>query len=582
MRRHAIACTLALCALLFGGAMKGDAARERSIIRETEDSLDEAGRYVDMSVSLHVVRKATPGEPGAFELLKDAPIVVVRTHDLGGLVDTQAEGGPMRVGPGRAPVDWYCSEAMEAVILHGDDLPDWVLLTGGEGVGKTSALAQWTYCRAVEHIGYRREIGITAPTNERMAHVLEAIDAHWRPEWMASGTLVPTERSKSLTFRAGPRVRFVSAHQASKKEGSRIQGYNWVAHGGDELQDHHDKEADIVARGRSAPGGKYKRFNTCTAKDATDWRTFKDGCVQSPDWHVLSVAGIDSPFVPQKHWDRMRNGAVTLREWQRRALAIDVGPEAAVYHCFECKLADGSPGNVRPLPLGAVDVTASELAAYGRNIGVLIGHDPGKRQHVSMFLRAYRVPGRDARPRWYVVDEVTSAGTTVNSHAQEVLKLAREKYGCNTLDWKGRPSESAPQVLVRIDPHTRTGDEHPGRDVYAIWKSLGMLARAAAYNPSAATPTPAVIKRESRIDLVNTLLCATTADGEVRRLFILCDDKGKVAAPKLLTAFESMERNAASDAEHEKKDANDLSHWPCAVGYALWQVEHPRMMAVAS
>ena len=64
---------------------KGDAARERSIIRETEDSLDEAGRYVDMSVSLHVVRKATPGEPGAFELLAadvgQGNAVIVRTAD---------------------------------------------------------------------------------------------------------------------------------------------------------------------------------------------------------------------------------------------------------------------------------------------------------------------------------------------------------------------------------------------------------------------------------------------------------------------------------------------------------------------
>ncbi len=37
------------------------------------------------------------------------------------------------------------------------------------------------------------------------------------------------------------------------------------------------------------------------------------------------------------------------------------------------------------------------------------------------------------------------------------------------------------------------------------------------------------------------------------------------------------ERNEAGEAERERKDADDLSHWPAAVGYALWQVESPRI-----
>jgi hypothetical protein len=68
-----------------------------------------------------------------------------------------------------------------------------------------------------------------------------------------------------------------------------------------------------------------------------------------------------------------------------------------------------------------------------------------------------------------------------------------------------------------------------------------------------------------------------------RRLLVACDDTGRPAAPALVKALESMERNAEDRGEHEKKNGDDLSHWPAAVGYALWQIEHPRLaMGVAS
>jgi hypothetical protein len=225
------------------------------------------------------------------------------------------------------------------------------------------------------------------------------------------------------------------------------------------------------------------------------------------------------------------------------------------------------------------------LAGYGPNIQVLVGHDPGKRQHVSLFLKAYQFPEdlrrRDDRPRWFVVDEVTSRDSTVHYHAQEVLKRLTGEWHCYGRDWKNRLADGHAQAMIRIDPHTQSGDEHPGRDVYTIWRSLGLMARAAAYKPGSTQPM--VIKRESRIDMVNTLLCSAASEGEARRLFVLCDDHGKAAAPKLVEAFEMMERDSAGNAEWERKDDRDRSHWPAAVGYALWQIEAPRLgMAVAS
>ncbi len=116
-----------------------------------------------------------------------------------------------------------------------------------------------------------------------------------------------------------------------------------------------------------------------------------------------------------------------------------------------------------------------------------------------------------------------------------------------------------------------------------------MVARAAAYKASATTVEPLQIKRRQRIDLVNTLLAATDVVGEVRRLFVAVrsgfmwpaeEQDGKPAAPMLVKAFETMEFNAAGKAEAEAKDADDLSHWPAALGYALWKIEKPRLESI--
>lgn len=545
--------------------------QRRAVERKILDDADESDRYVDMGVLLSVVEmdlkagfELEPGKP---------PVKIVRQHRLGGMLDTWTR---KIVGPSVRPRYWQCSTQQEPLILHDAAQPVWTLIQGSEGAGKTVTLAMWIYCRVLEHCGHDREIGVTAPVFARLGHVKKAIATLWDARWYRW-----KERDQSYRFRAGPLVQLVSAHQQSENAGSPIQGANWVACASDELQDHFDREADIVARGRSAPGGIYKRLCTSTFKDSSEWRTFRDVASKAPDWRVVKLLGLDSPFVWPKHWERFRANGITAREYQRRVLAMDVGPERQVYFSWKRTLDDGTPGNLRPLPLGARDVTHDVLAAYGPNIGLLIGHDPGKRQHVSVFLKAYQMPSDvrrgDQRPRWFVVDEVTSTESTVHTHAQEVLKRIREHWGCNGVDRKGRPDPDAARAMVRIDPHTRGGsDEHPGEDTYARWRQLGFIAKAARYKPG--STEPGVIRRESRIDLVNTLLCSLGArpEDEVRRLFVLLDD-GKIAAPRLVEALESMERDIANRAEADKKDGNDLSHWPAALGYALWAPESPRL-----
>lgn len=550
--------------------------RRRGVEKRIEDEASEVDRFVDMGVTLTVVEldreHALAMERTGAWLPDLPPVRALGVHHLGGMLDTWANNGAGEiVGPSINPRQWQCSPRQEALILH-DDGPVWALVQGSEGGNKTTTGAMWLFVRTLEFVGnHTAEIGVTAPTNPRLSHVQKAIAKFWDPKWYQR-----KERDNTYKMRSGPLIQLVSAHQQSEDAGSPIQGANWFACLSDELQDHHDRNDDIVSRGRSAPGGIYKRLCTSTFKDSTEWRNFKDKTAKSKKWSFASLIGPDSPFIWPSWWETIREGGITDREWKRRVLAMDVGPEAQLYHCW-ARSVDGVPGNLRPIPLGAVDVTAQVMAPWGRNISVLIGHDPGKRQHVSMFLKAYQLADRnDARPRWFVVDEVTSPESTLEVHVGDVLKRARAKWRVNLLDFRGAPSADSPIALVRIDPHTRTSNAHPGQDFYTIWRKAGFVAKAAAYKPNSTDPTQ--ILKESRFNMMNQLLCDVNG---ARRLFIACDDMGTAAAPMLLKAFESMERNAADEGEAEAKNEADLSHWPAAVGYALWQIERPRLVGVA-
>ena len=134
----------------------------------------------------------------------------------------------------------------------------------------------------------------------------------------------------------------------------------------------------------------------------------------------------------------MRDNGITLREYQRRVLAMDVGPEAQLYHCWARVDADGQPANLRPIPLGAQDVTAEVLAPYGRNFGVLVGHDPGQRQHVSEFLKAYRFRGEKSY-RWIVVDEVPSEFVAATPYIVTIIVLAGARQQLRPPAQAGQP-----------------------------------------------------------------------------------------------------------------------------------------------
>jgi hypothetical protein len=555
-------------------------------------SLLHADRF-DMGVQVHVVRRKV----GAPELIPGVPLEILRTHRFGHMCRVWAENGKKKAawcGRSAYLTTWFVSEAGEEIVLHPDTIPKWQFVQGSEGSSKTVYISQWLYLQGVlPYIGMDAEAGFTAPIEKRIEHVRREIAKHW-----PAGTYRYNAAQKLYAFHAGPRVQLVSAHVRSEAEGSPLQGYSWTVCASDELQDHHDSDADIIARVRD-PKGSRKRLCSSTFKDSTEWRNFKARAEVAKTsegqkmWLLRRLLGLESPFIPPERWDEVRAG-YTDREWRRRVLAEDVGPERQVYYSFRRVEDSGKPGNLRPLPLNAVDVTARELARYGKNNTLLIGHDPGQRQHATEILKAYEFPNDKRRldaqgnrlppiVRWFVVDEITSdvynadephkiAGpVTVERHVECVLKRVREKWGCLEVNWRGERDPSSPGVVVRIDPHTTSGAEHPDRLVYTQWRAAGFTVFAAAYN-AANKPTP--IKVDTRIDLLNTLFCNVERE---RRLHVLSDDRGQPVAPMLVKALETMERDESGRAEWENKDASDLSHWPAAVAFGLMAIEKPRI-----
>jgi hypothetical protein len=544
--------TVAIAALVLMAGSDYAWARRR-LFKDINSELRAADRFVDFGITLKVVRADESGE----ELIRGAPkLIILREHSFGGIVDTRARP-PQFCAPSRSPAVWYCSEDQEPLVIHGDDLPDRLLVYGSEGGGKTQALAMWAVLRVLEFTGQNREIGLTAPTNPRTEMIYQAIADRVPATWFRW-----VDRDRIFHFVNGVRARLVSTHRQSRAEGSRIQGYNWSASGNDEVQDSLDADADIEMRLRSAPKGRGKRFATATAKDNTEWRTWRDSRIASGLWHLAKLIGPRSPFVHASVWAD-RKSTLTEREYNRRVWAMDVGPEHQLYHTW-------SRDNVRPLPT-VPDSTAVELAQWGGGITILSGHDPGTRNRSTIFLKAYQP--RIGRRQWWVVDEIVTELGTVEQNASAVLERLQTKWGANLLTALGRRSDGSNRVLIHADPYTDTGNDarHPDRSVYTQFRTLGMQIVPAAMQSVGGESKPKQIPKQARIDMVCMLLC--NSEG-TRRLFVAQED-GKPVAPKLVKALETLERDAAGDAEMDRKGEGDLTGPACALGYALWKLEKP-------
>jgi hypothetical protein len=519
--------------------------RRRAIMRKVSERVEGFDRYVDIGVLLRVIKIDPKGE---IKLDSGRRVTVVCEHRWGGLVDTKANP-PRIVGPSRDPKVWMCSEAQEPLILHPDTAPLGELVVGAEGGGKTTTLVMWHHRRWVENLGEFREGLQTAPTLTRLGLVQREFENLWRPSW---GYYVNRDDFQGFDLCDGSRIRFVSTAPRAAKQGSPVQGFNssWAAR--DEFQDQIWVHADIESRMRAARVPK--QISTATAKDDPEYRTLRDMLVQGGQWALSKLLVGDSPFVAANFLDIKRASGVTEREFRRRWLAEDLPPESRVYFNWE------RTRNLRPIPLvGARKITSLVLSRKtgNRSHALLIGHDPGTAKAASVFLDAYDVRGEVC---WWVRAELFTMHKTGEQHAREALAIVQKQFGCNI-----RPD--AEQAHVRAQPVGQSEDK-PDLDIYRIWTRVGFHIKAAQYKKDG-TGT-GQIKRDSRIDMINRLL------GDAHnppRLFIDVDEHGRPVAPKLVEAFETMERDHRGRAEHEAKDEHDPTDSPCALGYALWAWE---------
>lgn len=549
--------SLVALGLLLAGAvvLTNVAYRRRSIIRDFANEVEASDRYVDIGVTLKVVRADDKGE----QLIEGArPMVVLREYHFGGIVDTKVD--PPRIldgdeGVSQKPQVWYCSEDQEPLILHRDSAPVGQLALGGMGAGKTTAGVIWIYLRWLENLGSRKEGGVTAPTETRLSLVFNEIFRMFPSNWYTYNT-----ESKILTLCDAFRVRGVSTHRQSASQGSRLQGFNWVFWLGDEVQDQIREFVDIQARLRAKTDGHAKRLGTATAKDDPDWRNLKGSLEESGIWATHTLLGPRSPFIHPDHWLAMKR-MTTERDYRRLVLAEDLPPESRVYFNWDRKV------NLRPVPLvGARKITSIVLSRKtgDRQHSLLIGHDPGTAKAASVFLEAYDIRGEVC---WWVRGELFTLHESSEQHARKALEITRKRFGCNI-----RPD--AELAHVRAQPVGQAEDK-PDLDVYRIWSRIGFDIKAAQYKKDG-TGT-GVIKRDSRIEMVNRLL------GDANnppRLFIDVDEFGKPVAPKLVAAFETMERDHRGRAEHEEKNEHDPTDAPCALGYALHPFEREAAVAL--
>jgi hypothetical protein len=549
--------------VLGGGMLTNSAFRRRQIMRRVAERVEGVGRHVDIGVTLRIVTADDAGE----ELLEGKPRMrVLREIHFGGVVDTMAMP-PDVIGPSRSPQVWYVSEDQAAALLHTGDTVTAQLIRGSEGAGKTRLLAMWHYFQWIRHLGERREGGQTAPTGARLEFVRAEMFELFAPNWYRYRA-----SESCFVMCDGTRIQLVSTYRQSTAQGSPVQGYSWSWCGRDELQDQTEIHEDVESRGRAAKYGRYPQLATATNKDDSAWRELRDRLRASGTWLERTLSIFRSPFI-HRAFIEAKKSTMSVREFLRRygdpktGELPDLIPELAVYFNWLRER------NLVPRPQIATDVTRAVLAGYrsylptrtGEQSRLVlgVGHDPGVIFNTSEIARLQMF--RDV-PTWVVVGELQTKQTTQREHARELVKMLRGDFGCNFVDGIDR-------AAVFCDPHGKGERQTDYQAVYMAMQAEGLDV----FNPAPVTPvTPTGrIKRAARIEMANRLLGGSARMPGVPRLVVAQDEQGRVAAPRLVDAFESLRKRPGDDDPEgvQRKDEDDKTHGPAALSYLLWPFE---------
>lgn len=431
------------------------------------------------------------------------------------------------------------------------------LVYGAFGGGKTRTVSMLAVLLSLSlcekgYAGTRQLFGgAVAPTEKRQKLIVAGLAEVCRPEWYR----FRKKESDWLFTPLGVTLEIRSSKEQSAETGTPIQGQNWSFAVVDELQDQTRAYPHIQVRGRSAPEGKYPIIATATAKDSMAWREFRDNLV---GLHISRLEGRSNAFVWPSFWDELQK-TLSARDYKRMVLALDVGPERAVYPAWE------RDKNIAVIPrIGAVDVTERILGNGWKMLG---GHDPGVLRNATVLLKAYRLATEEFF-RWYVVGEFVTDGTTTREHGEKCAQFVRSKWGLRLEP--ERPDIS--QVLVRNDPWSES-EYGTHKSVYLELEKCGFAVKSAAYTKRA--EGKGRVHLRASVEMLNGLMRSA---GGRRRFFVAQGDDGRPVAPMLVRSIELSEWDRSGDREVGRKDDKDRdpTDLPSALRYALWSYERTR------
>jgi hypothetical protein len=380
------------------------------------------------------------------------------------------------------------------------------------------------------------------------------------PDWY-----VWRERDHLFRFHLGVQLRMVSAHQQSEASGSPIQSFDWVACASDEAQDQQKIMPDIETRGRRAPGGRYRRMMTASVKDSASYPEFEAAWLKSKLCTIRPLSAFANPGVDQQHWENLKD-TLSPRDYKRRVLAEVVGVERKTYPDFDLER------NAIPIPATARDVTHHAVGVYesymrpGATFRLLAGHDPGKIKNTTTLLRAFLFPGRVLT--WMAVGEFITERTTQERHAAELRRHLQKEFGLDYPADRFDEDAGLEKTLVFRDPHSR-GEQHPDDDVEAAFRRSG-------FDIFTAAPEKQIIKRRSRIEMMNRLILSMSGK---TRFYVACRQDGTSLAPETFKSFADQARDDEENPETSKKGEKDITHAAVSAGYALWPFEREEVFS---
>ena len=516
---------------------------ERTILVEKiRRTLRPGDRYVSCAFRLV---SHTPGPAG-----KATPFRSF-TRVYGGLYDRVArryvvDAGGRRVVP---PVvhEVSCHEGQVRFLLLTRKGLKRVIGIGAMGAGKTMAGVIKALMLAVDHPNTCG--GLVSPIGKQKDLVREKFLGLAGP----LGLIENDEPSRSrITLVCGSAVDVMAAQKSRKDRGYPFQGRDWDWAVADESSSIEDgAHTEMMARGRTN-ADVYCIYECTTYDDYPAFVMRLERCKLHPDkYELIKYFAEHNPFIDRDaHADNLRT--MPDREYRRKVLLEDVPPDRLVYPHF----AVGR--HVKPRPAQALDATeAVTHQLFGTGYKYVLGQDFGQLVSATIVLRCYRINGVLC---WWAEDEITSWNEYSNKHARLIRSRGYGPEDC----------------IVIADPHLNSPDSD--KSDYNLFRNEGWTIMKAHHSKIAV---------RHRLNMVNSLLenanysttrclpsCPRNCAGHGEsRLFLDCDGEGRPHCERLARALLTFQKREDGTPQPVRKDANDQTHWPDALGYGLYPAE---------